>query len=235
VKSSLAASRYHQRMQGLSVIEQAFARGREKQAQATLHRDTVERAHIMMNSQQLKAFDVKDEPNELRAGYGDTPFGRGCLAARRLIETGVRCVEVTLGGWDTHTKNHETVRELLKTLDPAFAALVADLRKRGLLDRTIVLCAGEFGRTPKINPLAGRDHWPHGFSVALAGGGLKGGRVIGATDPAGSKNVEKLQTVGNVHATILAALGLDPHKVNVAPSLRPIRLADGEAIGELLA
>jgi hypothetical protein len=227
--------RFAVRLKGLSKIEDAFARGRRRQVQSTLHRETVGRARLMMTSEQLLAFDVAQEPSELRTAYGDTPFGRGCLAARRLIEVGVRCVEVTLGGWDTHANNHEGHRDLLKTLDPAFAALLGDLKQRGLLERTIVLCAGEFGRTPKINPLEGRDHWPHGFSVALAGGGIRGGQVIGATDPEGGKEVADRKHIGDVHATILTALGLDPSKEIVSPVQRPIKLADGEAIRGLLA
>ncbi len=189
----------------------------------------------MMTTEQLKAFDVSHEPGEMRTAYGDTPFGRGCLAARRLIEVGVRCVEVTLSGWDTHAKNHEGCRELAKTLDPAFAALIADLRTRGLLDRTIVLCCGEFGRTPEINKLEGRDHWPHGFTVALAGGGIRGGCRVGATDPEGGKEIEKPKKVADIHATVLAALGLDPRKENISSAQRPIKLADGTPIGELMA
>jgi hypothetical protein len=226
--------RYEQRLADLAVIEGAFARGRQRQAEATLHRETVERARRMMTSEQLRAFDVSSEPAELQAAYGDTPFGRGCLAARRLIEAGVRCVEVTLSGWDTHADNHTACRQLLAVLDPAFAALLSALRQRQLLDRTMVMCLGEFGRTPKINKLAGRDHWPHGFSVALAGGGLRGGQAIGATDPAGGREVHNEQRVANIHATVLAALGLDPAKENISAAQRPIKLADGDPISELL-
>jgi hypothetical protein len=234
VTARVADPRYEQRMQDLAVIERAFARGRTTLAERTEHRRTVDRARRMMTSEQLKAFDLSDEPKELRAAYGDTPFGRGCLAARRLIEVGVRCVEVTLSGWDTHTKNHEGCREQLKILDPAFAALIGDLHRRDLLGRTVVLCAGEFGRTPTINKLEGRDHWPHGFSVALAGGGIQGGRVIGATDPEGGKQVQGEHKIADVHATILTLLGLDPHKENISPAQRPIKLADGEPIGALM-
>src|SRR5262249_39107263 len=146
--------------------------------------------------------------------YGDTPFGRACLAARRLTEVGVRCVEVTLDGWDTHVNNHELTRKRVEILDPAFAALIRDLRKRKQLDDTLVICAGEFGRTPKVNPAGGRDHWPTGFSVALAGGGVRGGVVIGATDPEGKKDKPTSPvTVGDLHATILTALGIDPGHV----------------------
>jgi len=169
-------------------------------------------ARTMMTSEQLKAFDVAREPQKLRQAYGDTPFGRGCLAARRLIEVGVRCVEVTLSGWDSHADNHSIHRKQLTILDPAFSTLIRDLKERDLLKKTVVLCAGEFGRTPQINRLAGRDHWPTGFSMALAGGGLRAGKssarptrsAPGPTDP---------ETVANVHATVMTALGIDPQKL----------------------
>ena len=170
------------------MIEKAFAKGRRERVAATLHRETLGRARVMMTSGQLKAFDLKHEPASVRAEYGDTPFGRACLAARRLTEVGVRCVEVTLGGWDSHVNNHMVHRNLVASLDPAFAALVRDLDRRGQLGRTVVLCGGEFGRTPHINPLGGRDHWPNGYSLAIAGGGLKGGLAIGETDPEGRKD-----------------------------------------------
>jgi hypothetical protein len=234
ISPQVPEARLQQRFHDLHVIERSFARGRRRQVDATLHPETVARARRMMTTEQLKAFDVTTEPAELRAAYGDTPFGRGCLAARRLIEVGVRCVEVTLGGWDTHSKNHEGCRELAKTLDPAFAGLVEDMHRRELLNRTVVICCGEFGRTPKINNLEGRDHWPHGFTVALAGGGLRGGCVVGATDPEGGKDVENPRKVGDIHATVLTALGLDPRKENISSALRPIKLADGEPIAELL-
>ncbi len=234
ISPRVSDERFTQRRADLQVIERAFARGRRRQVQATLHPDTVARASTMMTTDQLKAFDVTHESEELRAAYGNTEFGRGCLAARRLIEVGVRCVEVTLDGWDTHAKNHEGCREQARTLDPAFAALLKDLHTRGLLDRTIVLCCGEFGRTPEVNKLDGRDHWPHGFTMALAGGGLRGGLVIGATDPEGGKEVENPKQVPDVHATILAALGLNAHKENISAVGRPLKLADGQPIGELL-
>jgi hypothetical protein len=223
------------RVTDLDVVERAFARGRSARVQATLHRETIARARVMMTSEQLKAFDVSQEPAGVVAAYGDSPFGRGCLAARRLIEVGVRCVEVTLDGWDTHVNNHEIHRKLVKQLDPAFAALLRDLAQRKLLDRTIVLCCGEFGRTPKINPLGGRDHWPTGFSLALAGGGLRGGLALGATDPAGAQDPVQPIAAHDVHATILKALNLDPAKENIAPiTSRPVKLSEGRPILELL-
>jgi uncharacterized protein (DUF1501 family) len=236
VSAGVPGPRDAARLRDLDVLERAFARGRRARTQATLHREKLARAREMMSSDQLKAFDVSQEPAGVRAEYGDTAFGRGCLAARRLIEVGVRCVEVTLDGWDSHVSNHETQRARVKELDPAFAALLRDLKRNSLLDRTIVLCCGEFGRTPKINLTAGRDHWPTGFSLALAGAGLRGGLAIGETDPEGVKGPVRPTTVEDVHATVLTALGLDPAKENVAPATgRPIKLSAGRPIRELLA
>jgi Protein of unknown function (DUF1501) len=224
------------RVRDLEVLERSFARGRRTRVDATLHRETLARARVMMSSEQLKAFDVSQEPASVRAEYGDTPFGRGCLAARRLTEVGVRCVEVTLDGWDTHVNNHAFQSAKVKILDPAFAALLRDLKRRNALDRTVVLCCGEFGRTPKVNLTAGRDHWTNGYSVALAGGGLRGGLAIGDTDPEGSKDPTRPASVEDVHATVLSALGLDPAKENIAPATsRPIKLSQGKPIREVVA
>jgi uncharacterized protein (DUF1501 family) len=236
VTAGVPAPRDLARVADLEVLERAFARGRRSRVDATLHRETLARARLMMSSEQLKAFDVSHEPASLRAEYGDTAFGRGCLAARRLTEVGVRCVEVTLDGWDTHVNNHSFQAAKVKILDPAFAALLRDLKSRNALDRTIVLCCGEFGRTPKINVTAGRDHWTNGFSLALAGGGLRGGVAVGATDPEGAKDPVRPATIEDVHATVLSALGLNPAKENVAPATsRPIKLSAGRPIRELLA
>lgn len=234
VTARVGMERDHRRLADLDVVERAFARGRQGQVAATGHRDTIARARQMMSSEQLQAFAIHEEPLAIRRLYGDTPFGLGCLAARRLIEAGVRCVEVTLGGWDTHVNNHATCQELTAILDPAFSGLLQDLQQRERLKKTIVLCLGEFGRTPRINPAGGRDHWPDGFSVALAGGRIRPGQVIGATDPGGSKDVIRPVTVGELHATVLAALDIPPRKAQIAPVGRPIRLADGEPLRELL-
>jgi uncharacterized protein DUF1501 len=236
VTSAVPSPREQSRVRDLDVVERAFAGGRRGRVEMTLHRETLARARVMMSSEQLKAFDVSQEPAGVLAEYGDSPFGRGCLAARRLIEVGVRCVEVTLGGWDTHVNNHEVHKARAKVLDPAFAALLRDLARRQLLDRTVVLCCGEFGRTPKVNPLGGRDHWPGGFSLAMAGGGIRGGLAIGQTDPEGAKDPVRPTTIEDVHATVLAALGLNPAKANTAPATgRPIKLSEGRPIRDLLA
>lgn len=224
------------RVADLDLVERAFARGRSGRVDATRHRDTLARARTMMESAQLSAFDVSKEPKAVRDEYGDTPFGRGCLAARRLIEVGVRCVEVTLGGWDSHANNYEIQSGLVAQLDPAFSALLRDLRRRDLLEHTVVLCGGEFGRTPQINVAGGRDHWPSGFSLALAGGGLRRGVAIGATDPEGAKDPVDPTSVEDVHATVLATLGLDPARENIAPATgRPLKLSAGRPIAELMS
>jgi hypothetical protein len=219
----------------LDIVERAFARGRGSRVAATLHHDTIRRARVMMSSGQIKAFDIAQEPASLRRAYGETPFGRACLAARRLTEVGVRCVEVTLGGWDAHVNNHEIHRKRLAVLDPALTALIGDLKGRGELERTLILCAGEFGRSPKLNALEGRDHWPNGFSVALAGGGIRGGRVVGATDPQGIKDPIDRTSVADLHATVLKAVGLEPTKENLSPIGRPITLSQGRPIEALLS
>lgn len=230
--------RMDRRLADLSVVEGTFGRGRPANLDSTttLHQLTIARALKMMSSDQLAAFDVNKAPASQLAAYGDSPFGRGCLAALRLIESGVRCVEVTLGGWDTHVNNHALQAGRIKILDPAFAALVRDLKARSLLDSTVVLCGGEFGRTPNLNPVAGRDHWPHGFSVAMVGGGIRPGWVMGATDPEGEKKTpDQPVRVQDLHATIQHALGINPEKELITPVGRPLALSDGRVIRELIA
>lgn len=226
--------RYRDRLADLEMLDAGFARGRRRAVAATRHLDQVRDARRMMTSTQLKAFDVHEEPAAVLAAYGDTPFGRGCLAARRLAGVGVRCIEVTLEGWDSHANNHEIHARLKATLDPALSALIADLKRHDLWQQTVVFCGGEFGRTPTINRLGGRDHWPHGFSVLLAGGPIRGGAVVGKTDPEGGREVENPKHIGDLHATLLTALGIDPTKESIAPAGRPIKLAEGRVIRELL-
>ncbi|MDF1663827.1 MAG: DUF1501 domain-containing protein, partial [Planctomycetota bacterium] len=151
VSSTLKKERYDKRLKDLDFLEKGFAKGRKKQAKGTGHQDMVKRARAMMLSKQLKAFDISKESDATRKAYGDTPFGRGCLAARRLVDEGVRWVEVTLGGWDSHVNNHEVHKDNLAILDPAFASLIRDLKERDTLKDTLVVCMGEFGRTPKVN------------------------------------------------------------------------------------
>ncbi|HEX6985466.1 MAG TPA: DUF1501 domain-containing protein, partial [Planctomycetaceae bacterium] len=229
------ADRQRRRLANLDVLERGFLRGRPTAERRTLHRKTTQDALALMSADQLKAFEIGDEPQALRDAYGDDRFGKSCLIARRLIEAGVRAVEVTLDGFDSHANNFEAHRDKAAVLDPALAALVADLADRDLLASTVVLVLGEFGRTPKINPLDGRDHWPNGFSCLLGGGGLATGRVIGATDPAGLKDPDRPVPVADLFATVLAALGLDPAKELLSPIGRPIKLSDGAPLAELLS
>ncbi len=225
-------ARFADRLKDLDVVEDAFARGRVRKPGG--QRETIDRAKKLMSSDQLKAFDVSLEPAKVRKEYGDTAFGRGCLAARRLLEVGVRCVEVTLDGWDSHANNHAICKRLVGELDPAFAALIRDLKQRGTFDDTVILCVGEFGRTPKLNPAAGRDHWPHNFSAALAGGGIKGGVVVGETDPNGGKESRRPVPVADLHATVLKALGIDPEKTLKTGIGRTVNRSAGTPIGEIL-
>lgn len=146
--------------------------------------------------------------------YGNTEIGAGCLMARRLVESGVRFVQVEMGGWDTHEDNFNTTRNLLQHLDPAFSSLIADLRSSGLLDSTLVVWMGEFGRTPRINAKAGRDHWPSSWCAVVAGGGIKGGQVIGCTDNKGYEITDNPVGVPDLHATICACLGIDDSRGN---------------------
>jgi hypothetical protein len=230
----VSPERFQQRLEDLNVVEEAFAEGRGKRSAATGHRDTMDRARRMMSSDQLKAFDVTRESESVRKEYGNTPFGRGCLAARRLLEVGVRCVEVTLEGWDSHANNHDICTRLKGTLDPAFAALILDLKNHGTLKDTVVVCVGEFGRTPQLNALGGRDHWPHNFSAAIAGGGIRGGVVVGESDPAGGKESKDKQPVANLHATVLKALGIDHEKTMRGPLGRTLPRSEGTPIAALL-
>ncbi len=237
----------------LQALEEEFQRGRlvDMNRSRTLHQTATSGALTMMSSQQLTAFDVNTEGSETLASFGDTPFGRGCLAAVRLLDTGVRCVEVELDGWDSHINNHELQAGRAHVLDKALAATLCELAARDMLDDTIVFCGGEFGRTPQINPAGGRDHWPHGFSVLLAGGGLRRGYVHGATAANPDRQLIKRQTdsspldptlfteqcvtVPDLHATLLDALGIDPTFESMTPIGRPLRWSDGSVVKELLS
>jgi hypothetical protein len=236
MKAWLGEPRQQRRLSNLDVVSQAFTRGRRLVVERTMHEHNLAAALKMMTSDQLQAFRLEDEPESLRAAYGDSNFGRGCLAARRLIEQGVRAVEVTLQNFDTHDQNFSQHGELAAILDPAFAALMKDLHDRDLLASTVVLCLGEFGRTPQINGADGRDHWPHGFSCLVGGGDLRSGVLLGATDPAGeNEEPEDPIPVHDLYATVLKGLSIDPaHQVNTSIG-RPIRYSDGQPIDRLLA
>jgi uncharacterized protein (DUF1501 family) len=201
------------------------------------HKSAYQRAVRLMRESAARAFDLSDEDEKLRDRYGRTRFGQGCLLARRLVERGVPFVEVTLGGWDTHDNNFAQVKNLCGTLDPAWAALMADLKDRGLLDTTTVVWMGEFGRTPVINPRNGRDHYPNAWSVVLGGGGIRGGQAFGRTSASGLEVEERPVSVPDLLATVCLALGIDPSKQNMSNVNRPIRVVDpsGKPVKEVLA
>jgi uncharacterized protein (DUF1501 family) len=192
------------------------------------------KASDLVLSPQLEAFDLSDEPESLRERYGDSQFGRGCLLARRLVEAGVTFVEVRSNGWDTHSENFERTATLAGQVDPAFAALVGDLKDRRLLDSTLVVWMGEFGRTPAVNARTGRDHYPRAFNAALAGCGVRGGQVIGRTDEKGFAVEDRPVTVPDLFCSVCRALEIDPrHEYQTAVG-RPMKLVDGgEAVAEL--
>ncbi|MGH7173453.1 MAG: DUF1501 domain-containing protein, partial [Gemmataceae bacterium] len=200
---------------------------------ALSHQSAYERAVRLMRTAAGQAFNLKKEPEKLRDRYGRNLFGQGCLLARRLVERGVPFVEVTLSGvmgnqiaWDTHQQNFEMVKKLSAVLDPAWATLLEDLEQRGLLETTLVVWMGEFGRTPKINPQQGRDHFPNAWSTVLCGGGIRGGAVYGKTSPDGMTVKDNPVTVPNLLATVAKAVGVDPKKQNMSNVGRPIRIAD---------
>ncbi|HVX12871.1 MAG TPA: DUF1501 domain-containing protein [Pirellulales bacterium] len=216
----------------LRFMEREFDKS-DKADAVKAHRASYAKAIRMVESQGRKAFQLDEEPTELRDAYGRNRFGQGCLLARRLVERGVAFVEVALAGapgnvagWDTHADNFTQVKALSQVLDPAWSTLLTDLRERGLLESTLVVWMGEFGRTPKINPNGGRDHFPIAWSVVLGGAGIRGGQVLGKTSPDGMEVADRPATVADLYATICTALGVDYTKENISPEGRPIPLVD---------
>ena len=225
-----AESRYRRRLGLLSKLESEYEQsGGEKQVGD--HRKLYEKASQLVLSPRMNAFDVAREPDRVRESYGDSQFASGCLMARRLIEAGVTFVEVHAGNWDTHQDNFNRSKELCGQIDQPYAALIRDLRGRGLLDRTLIVWMGEFGRTPRINPRGGRDHYPRAFSAALAGGGVRGGQVIGATDAGGQTVADRPVGVADLFRTLCHSLKIDADGENMSSIGRPIPFVDG---GELV-
>jgi uncharacterized protein (DUF1501 family) len=231
----VSEARFARRVAGLGIIDATFER--ETTDRLIAGRQAVyAKAMRMMHSPHLAAFELSQEPASVRAAYGDSDFGRGCLTARRMIESGVKLVEVVLDGWDTHQNNFERVKGLSAQLDPAMATLFHDLQQRHLLASTLVVCVGDFGRTPKINSNEGRDHFPGASFAVLAGGGVRGGIVHGQTDAEGSKVVKDPMTVPNLFATIVTQLGIGLDTEAVSAAGRPITVTDhGTPVPELIA
>lgn len=231
--SPVAGSRLDRRLGLLNELENVFAReGAAEQVRD--HQALYGQTAQMVLSPRVKAFDLAAEPEKLRDAYGRSPFGQGCLMARRLVEAGVTFVEVQSGGWDTHGSELASLKKLIPPVDQGTAALVADLKARGLLERTLIIWMGEFGRTPKINLTAGRDHFPQAFNLALAGCGVRGGQVIGATDQLGTEVVERPVTVSDLFCTFCKALGINARKENQSNVGRPLKIVDGgQAVQEV--
>jgi hypothetical protein len=228
LRSAVAEGQFASRLGLLDELEQGFQRTHQSHT-ANAHRTTVQRAVTLMRERGAQAFDISREPEASRRPYGTGKFAEGCLMARRLIETGVKFVEVTLGGWDTHQNNFERVRQLSSQVDPAMSALVSDLRDRGLLDSTLVIWMGEFGRTPRINARGaqpGRDHYPRAWSSVMVGGGIRGGQVIGRTDAQAATVTDRPVGTLDFMATVCRVLGIDYNKQNQAANGRPIRIVD---------
>jgi hypothetical protein len=191
-------------------------------------------AEMVLSSTARAAFAVEKEADRVRDRYGRTTFGQSCLLARRLVEGGVRFVTVNYGGWDHHAKIFENLDRKLPEFDQGFSALIEDMHTRGLLEETLVLAFGEFGRTPKVNKDAGRDHWGPAASLLFAGAGVRGGGVLGATDKQGAYVTRRPVAPADVACTVFEAVGVDPRRQLVTPDGRPIEILDkGETVREL--
>ncbi len=235
---ALDAGRLQNRQQLLAQLDRFRAAteataNRHVQAVSTFQRDAF---NLMSSPAARRAFDIGQESPRLRDEYGRDSLGQCCLMARRLVEAGVRCVTIDHSNWDTHDNNFATLRRQLPSLDAALATLFRDLHDRSLLQRTLVVVTGEFGRTPRINRNAGRDHWGPAFTVALGGGGIVGGRVVGRTDARAERPNGPAHGPEDLAATIYHLLGIDPNEEFYTAEGRPVRVVNtnGRVIHELL-
>ncbi len=229
----ITSVRGNKRLETLARFNSRFA-GKTTSEELGATRTSVDEAVRLMRSPALKAFELDHIPLTQFERYGDTPFGRGCMVAKQLVETGVRFVQINRGGFDTHSNNFEAMRNHGEIMDPALGSLIADLSDSGLLEKTLVVMLSEFGRTPKINKDAGRDHYPAVFSCFMAGGGIKGGQVIGSSDEDGFQPKDRPVKIPDLHATLCHALGIDPDKEVMTPLQRPMKLVDnGSPVLEL--
>jgi hypothetical protein len=244
LKSYVADEVLDQRLADLKQLESRFQRGRMKDLDSnkTLQSISTARAKAMMGSEQIQAFEIDRESKGVLDSFGETSFGRGCLAAVRLVEQGVTCVEVELSGWDSHVENHAIQSGRCRILDSALRGLVDLLIERELFESTVILCGGEFGRTPAINIAGGRDHWPTGFSTLLMGGPFRRGYVHGETSSAGiDEGKEPLDRVRDpvrvedLHATVLHGFGIDYEGEVMTPIGRPLARSQGSVVESLFA
>jgi hypothetical protein len=228
-KANVSDARMNDRMKLLDMLERRFV-SEERGSAGVEHAKVLQSTVSLMTSKQMDAFDIQKEEEKTRELYGETAFGRSCLMARRLVETGVPFVEVNLGGWDLHQDCFDRLEDKLPEMDMAMSALVEDLAVRGLLEDTVVLWMGEFGRTPRINGNAGRDHWARSWSVVAGGGGIEGGRVVGATNEDGTRVTSEPFSSEDLMATVCQAMGISLNKVFTATNGRPMKIAGGGKI-----
>ncbi len=229
-----SVDRFQRRTGLLTKLENEFANAGAEQLVQN-HQQLYRTTSDLVLTPEISAFDTQEEPQQLRDRYGENSFGQGCLLARRLVERGVTFVEVRSGGWDTHLDNFQRVATNAAQVDPGMSTLISDLKDRGMLDSTLVVWMGEFGRTPKINPRTGRDHYPRVFNMAMAGCGIQGGQVYGASTADGSAVDHSPVTVADLFQTICKALHVDAAHENLSPLGRPMKIVDGgEAVSALL-
>jgi hypothetical protein len=254
LRMDMQPERLKQRLGMLSQIEGGFAASSRGDAPVE-HKKVIDRTVALMTSDQMKAFKIDDESAEIKERYGatvaagaapaqgmmrrNTTFGRSCLIARRLVERGVPFVEVEMGGWDLHANTHDTLKNnLLPTLDQGMSALIEDLAQRGMLENTSVIWMGDFGRTPRINARAGRDHWARCWSTIVAGGGTKGGQAVGATNEDGTAVADNCDPIKSedMMASVLKGLGISLETTYTSKNNRPMKIANsGKVIKELFS
>jgi uncharacterized protein (DUF1501 family) len=227
----VADRRLTRRLNLMRELEQPFAESGAAN-QVRDHQTLYGQTARFVLSPRVRSFNLDSEPERVRDTYGRSPYGQGCLMARRLVEAGVPFVEVQSSGWDTHGNELPSLRRLIPPVDQGTAALLTDLKNRGLLERTLVIWMGEFGRTPRINVNAGRDHFPQAFNLALAGAGVRGGQVIGATSPLGTEVALRPVTVPDLFVTFYHALGINPRHENQSNVGRPLRIVEGGNVVE---
>jgi len=235
--NGVTVEEYEKRHKLLTDLDTTFKNADESKLIDGLDQFAKQAFDMIRSPKARQAFDVSLEKPESAKPFGEGKFGMSCLLATRLIEAGVRFVTVTFGGWDTHSNNFKAAKEnLLPQLDTGLSAMFSALKERGLLDSTVVYVVGEFGRTPKINDKAGRDHWPRAMFALLAGGGIKGGQVVGKSDDKGMGPAGEGITPDQVAATFYHTLGIDHRKEYHTPSGRPVMIVrDGSVVKELIS
>jgi hypothetical protein len=236
--NGLSSSRFSRRERMLQKLDNWQKKIETKGNDVGAMNSFYDKAFSMVTSPAAKrAFDLSQEPVKVRERYGMNKFGQSCLLARRLVESGVRFINVTMGGWDTHANNFKTLKDRnLPTIDQSWSALLEDLQTRGMLEKTMVIWLGDFGRTPKINSAAGRDHWAGSTVFCMGGGGMKVGSVIGKSDANAEQPVTPPIQIEDIAATLYTILGIPLDKHYVAPDGRPFRInLNGKVVNEILA